>query len=371
MCRWFAYISPLEPCLISDVLITPANSISKQCSEHYLPGLLPHDKDKDLDHSSDALVRMRNSLLNMDGLGVAWYTSAAASYIKSTDGPRPALYKSQSPPINDFNFRSLCENTETNCVFAHIRASSGSTVTQVNAHPFVFGRHIFMHNGSISNFSAIRREMTDLMSFDAYCNVLGATDSEHAAALYITNLTSHGTKDTWDKTYSLPAMLAAMTKTLTQIMQLQKDKEGDARTPNSLNFCTTDGHRLLAIRFRNHATQQPPSLYWSEFAGRTLNGKYPGHPDGADLVNERAIWGAEDKIGKHTIVASEPTTYDEKEWHLIGRNCALMVDEDGIETEVPLEFDQELDAKDPSVGEKKVSVPLARRFSPWGILGGR
>jgi hypothetical protein len=71
MCRWFAYISPTEPCLLSDVLITPANSISKQCSEHYLPKLLPHKKDKDLDHTSDELLRMRNSLLNMDGLGVA------------------------------------------------------------------------------------------------------------------------------------------------------------------------------------------------------------------------------------------------------------------------------------------------------------
>ena len=71
MCRWFAYISPTEPCLLSDVLINPANGISKQCSEHYLPGLLPHEKEKDLDDSSDELLRMRNSLLNMDGLGIA------------------------------------------------------------------------------------------------------------------------------------------------------------------------------------------------------------------------------------------------------------------------------------------------------------
>jgi len=71
MCRWFAYISPTEPCLLSDVLITPDNSISKQCSEHYLPKLLPHNEEKDLDDSPDELMRMRNSLLNMDGLGIA------------------------------------------------------------------------------------------------------------------------------------------------------------------------------------------------------------------------------------------------------------------------------------------------------------
>ncbi|KAH7084270.1 nucleophile aminohydrolase [Paraphoma chrysanthemicola] len=346
MCRWFAYISPSEPCLLSDVLITPANSISKQCSEHYLPHLLPHDKDRDLDHTSDELLRMRNSLLNMDGLGIAWYTDATASYIKHVTGPRPALYKSQSPPINDFNFKSLCENTETHCVFAHIRASSGSVVTQVNSHPFVFGRHVFMHNGVISNFSTIRREMTDLLSFDAYCNIFGSTDSEHAAALYMTNLTNHGDKSTWDKPYPLKAMLAALQKTVIQILTLQHTKLGPKNTPNSLNFCTTDGTKLLAIRFRNHATQQPPSLYWSEFAGRTLNTKYPGNPDSKEIVNMEASF-EDEKIGKHTIVASEPTTYDEKEWHLIGANCALLVDEEGVETEVKIQYDEELNARDP------------------------
>ena len=62
MCRWFAYISP-------DVLIDPANALAKQCSEHYLPGLLPHGEETELDDSKDALLKMRNSLLNMDGLG--------------------------------------------------------------------------------------------------------------------------------------------------------------------------------------------------------------------------------------------------------------------------------------------------------------
>lgn len=132
MCRWFAYISPEEPCLLADVLITPANSIAKQCSEHYLPHLLPHGEETDLDDAKDRLLKMRNSLLNMDGMGLCWYSGAASNYHRHSDGDRPALYKSQSPPINDFNFRSLCENTETNCLLAHIRATSGSVVTPVN-----------------------------------------------------------------------------------------------------------------------------------------------------------------------------------------------------------------------------------------------
>jgi glutamine amidotransferase len=97
-----------------------------------LPHLLPNGEETDLDDAKDRLLKMRNSLLNMDGLGICWYTAAASNYVLHLDGPRPALYKSQSPPINDFNFRSLCENTETKCLFAHIRASSGSVVTPVN-----------------------------------------------------------------------------------------------------------------------------------------------------------------------------------------------------------------------------------------------
>lgn len=348
MCRWFAYISPEEPCLLSDVLIDPANAISKQCSEHYLPQLLPHGEEHELDDAKDALLKMRNSLLNMDGLGVAWYTNAAENYMNQVQGRRPALYKSQSPPISDFNFRNLCSNTETHCLFAHIRATSGSVVTQVNSHPFVFGRHVFMHNGAISNFTDIRRDMTDLLSYDAYVNVLGSTDSEHAAALYITNLTKHGKKATWEQEYPIAEMLSAMNKTVVQIMELQQKQLGKNAAPNSLNFCATDGKKMVAIRFRNHATQQPPSLYWSEFAGRTLNQKFPGSPDAADKVNEAATKDKEEKIGKHTIVASEPTTYDDAEWHLIGKNCALTVDEAGVEKEVPLEYDSKLNAVDPN-----------------------
>ena len=190
--------------------------------------------------------------------------------------------------------------------------------------------------------------MNDLLSYDAYCNILGSTDSENAAALYINYLTNHGTADTWEKQYPLAEMLSAMIKTVITIMDLQQKELGDKAAPNSLNFCTTDGKKMVAIRFRNHATQQPPSLYWSEFAGKALNQKFQGHPDGADIVNESAVLGKDAKIGKHTIIASEPTTYDDAEWHLIGKNCALTVDEKGIETEVPLEYDNVFNVVDPN-----------------------
>lgn len=286
-------------------------------------------------------------------MGIAWYTNAAQNYQSSTVGPRPALYKTQSPPTNDFNFKNLCNNTETYCVLAHIRATSGSVVASVNSHPFVFGRHVFMHNGVVSSFTEIRRDMMDLMTYDAYANVLGSTDSEHVAALFMTNLTGSqppqvSQKAAWELEYPLELMLQAMNRTIVQILELQNKIMGSKKAPNSLNFCVTDGKKLVATRFRNHETQQPPSLYWSEFAGRNLNSKYPGNPDNANTTNETAVYGDDDKVGKHTIIASEPTTYDESEWHLIGKNCALTVDEKGTETEVPIQYDPKLNAVDPN-----------------------
>lgn len=123
-----------------------------------------------------------------------------------------------------------------------------------------------MHNGVISKFLDIKREMSDLLCYDAYCNILGSTDSEHAAALYMTYLTDGQNKDSWEKKYSLEAMQTALTRTVLEIMKLQFEKWGDKSVPNSLNFCVTDGRKMVAIRFRNHATEEPPSLYWSEVA---------------------------------------------------------------------------------------------------------
>lgn len=108
-------------------------------------------------------------LFNIDGLGIAWYTSSYSDFERGStgessdgtqkEGLRPAMYvtigalqgcsmltfharyKTVQPPLNDMNFRSICANTETRVLFAHIRAASSTAITPVNNHPFAFGRH--------------------------------------------------------------------------------------------------------------------------------------------------------------------------------------------------------------------------------------
>ena len=121
-------------------------------------------------------------------------------------------------------------------------------------------------------------------------------------------------------------MREAMRKALHRIAQLQREKLGEKAEANSLNVCATDGKRLVAVRVRNHATEQPPSLYWSTEAGVTLNRKYPDSSEGEE--NPAAHKNPEEH-GTHVIVASEPSTYDEKQWNVIEKNCCLMVDKNG------------------------------------------
>ena len=341
MCRWFAYVSADEPCLLEDVLITPAHGLVHQVSEHYLPRLLPHDPTN---ITKGTLIAARNSLYNIDGLGVAWYTTAAAEFNAAVHGARPVAYKTICPPLNDLNFRSLCAGAASAVVFAHIRASSGTPVAAVNNHPFVFGRHCFMHNGVVSGFTEIRRRLCAELGDDAFGGVLGSADSEHVAALYMTYLTGGRGKESWELEYPAHDMAAALHKAVVKVIEIQQEVLGSRAAPNSLNLAVTDGRRLVAYRFRNHATEDPPSLYYSTTAGTTLNRKYPGHPNGGD--NASATRAAAEH-GSHVIIASEPTTFQEEQWSLIPRNSCLIVERQGVMEVEAVPYEDRWNAEDP------------------------
>jgi glutamine amidotransferase len=259
-------------------------------------------------------------------------------------------YKCASPPGNDANFHSICAGTSTLAAFSHIRAATGSSVTPINNHPFVFGRHTIMHNGLISHFAQVKRQILDITEVNAYENIKGTTDSEHLAALYITNLTRENPGvEAWEKTYPLEQMLQALTDAFHQIIKIQQSILGAANVQAcSLNVCVSDGQQLVAIRARNHPIENPPSLYYSTTAGVTLNRKFPDHPD-ANLGHENPQPESELKApkehGKHVIIASEPTTYKIEEWNVIEKNHGVMVDRDGEAKVVKVDMPEQLMAQ--------------------------
>lgn len=164
----------------------------------------------------------------------------------------------------------------------------------------------------------------------------------------MTYLTKSGDISTWQKEYPIEAMVSALHDTVATIIEIQTELLGSKKMPNSLNLCVTDGIKLVAYRFRNHATQEPPSLYYSTSAGTTLNRKYQDHADGAEIVSDEGRKPREDH-GKHLIVASEPSTYRREDWTLIGRNQILYADNHGNFSIVDIPCDQGWEAEDPTV----------------------
>jgi glutamine amidotransferase len=380
MCRWFAYISEGEDCLLEDVLITPSHSLVKQVNEHYLPedhfGQPPLKGATDDEPSEKAF----DNWLNIDGFGMVWYTPTYSAFkslhlkheldIPDLDIPKPDLHPAQyrtiQPPINDTNFRSLCANSSSKVVLAHIRATSGSGVVPINNHPFIFGIHSLMHNGLISSFEGIvKREIIKLISNKAYDYIHGTTDSEHFAALFMTYLcpieqtplpfmpnpdfTPEAKAEiptAWEENHSADEMKEALLKTIKAIIKIQKEALGEKALSNFFNIAVTDGKDLVACRFRNHKTLEPTSLYYSTTAGTTLDSRYRGGEwDGRrrrrlELGNENP-----EKHAKHVIIASEPSTREENEWAKVMKNKMLLAKAGGNKVEVvDMNVDDELNA---------------------------
>jgi len=144
MCRWLAYSG--SPILLQDALYAPAHSL--------------------IDQSLHA--RLGAETTNGDGFGVGWYGA----------GEVPALFRGTEPAWNDANLREIAAHVTSPLFFAHIRASSGTAVQQTNCHPFRHGRWLFMHNGLINDFAAVKRDLVLDIDPSLFPTIEGQTDSE-------------------------------------------------------------------------------------------------------------------------------------------------------------------------------------------------
>jgi glutamine amidotransferase len=144
MCRWLAYTG--APVLIEHALYTPSHSLIDQ-SLHARPGA---------------------ETTNGDGFGLGWYDAEGT----------PGVFHSIEPAWNDQNLRELAGHIRSPMFFAHVRAAIGSAVQQTNCHPFRHGRWLFMHNGFIDQFDAIKRDLALAIDESLYPAIKGQTDTE-------------------------------------------------------------------------------------------------------------------------------------------------------------------------------------------------
>ena len=156
MCRWLAYSGePLRP---STVILDAEHSLVKQSLNSPLGA----------------------ETVNGDGFGFGWYPA------DSVAGSRPATFHSIEPAWNDQNLRELTQAIESPLFFSHVRAAGGPPIQQTNCHPFRYENWLFMHNGFLADFGAMKRDLVFAVDPSLYPHIRGTTDSEVVFHLALT-----------------------------------------------------------------------------------------------------------------------------------------------------------------------------------------
>ena len=261
MCRWLAYMGP--PIRLSDLLMRPDHSL--------------------IDQSRHATQNVETT--NGDGFGVGWYG----------EDETPGVYRDTHPAWNDANFQHLASHIRSGLFLSHVRAATGTPVQNTNCHPFAFENWLFQHNGSVPEFSKLKRELMFDVDPDLFPFIQGSTDSE---TLFFLALTFGLREDP-------PAALA---RTMERVERARKD--AGIERPIFFSACTTDGKRLWSVRYSSN--NQSRTQYHSRHihALRDVDGVYEPLPEGA------------------VIVLSEPLDELSEHWEAVPESSLLVVDED-------------------------------------------
>lgn len=254
-------------------------------------------------NSSESLIRQsyqsreREEPLNGDGFGVGWYAHAI--------DPTPGLFTSVQPAWGNRNLIRLAPKIRSSCFFAHVRAASpGSPVTELNCHPFQYERFLWMHNGRVPGFRRMKRYIRERIRDDFYDNILGTTDSEHAFALFLTQL-SRRLRD-----YELDDLVKAMKTTIRKLERWAASR--DIREPSDFNFAFTDGYNIVATRYSSGSDHKPQTLYLAK-------------GDRLEVRDGQYHMQRHDNRVNAIIIASEPLTDLRDDWEPIPANHTVAV----------------------------------------------
>lgn len=273
MCRFIGYIG--RKILLADLILRPENSLIRQSYK----------------------ARERLEPLNGDGFGIGWYAPEINT--------EPGVFKSITPAWSNRNLLNLAERIESGCFFAHVRAASpGMLVSEINCHPFRFGRLLWMHNGTIEDFNLIKRILRRSLSDQIYQSIEGTTDSEHAFAVFL-NLLGEKTEKT-----NAACLANGLVKT---VWQLEKwTREAEITKPSIYNFAVSDGENLATVRYVSNPEIEPISLYFSR------PGKYQCCNGEAQIIDCCGEQGG-------VIIASERLTNEKDDWTRVAPNHVVTI----------------------------------------------
>ncbi len=245
-----------------------------------------------------SLVRAQNALMEQsrgdrEGLvhGHGW---GVADYPDSV----PMVEKKTWAAYHGEHFQKKASRVYAHTVVAHVRRATVGPPSFENTHPFVHGRWIFAHNGTVPHFDQVRERLLEAMDSTHRDSILGETDSEHVFYYLLTLCTRRPELD----------LLESMRHGLRRIVDWCH--EIDPVAPVALNIVLTDGQHLVGSRINR-------SLWFLE-RDHTFVCPICGKPH----VHH------EPGIGYRSVeVASEALT-DEKDWKGVPNGTVYTVDPD-------------------------------------------
>ncbi len=268
MCRWLAYSG--SPVLIEEFLLKPKHSLVDQSL-----------------HS-----RLGAETTNGDGFGIGWYGV----------GDTPGVFHSVEPAWNNRNLRELARHMASPLVFAHIRASTGGAIQQTNCHPFRHGNWLWMHNGLIRDFAAVKRDLVLAVDPALYPEIEGTTDTEVFFHLALTL----GLED--DPPRAVERAVGLIEET---------GRRHGVEHPVQMTVATTDGSSVWAFRYSSEGKSR--SLFYST-AVETLRAQHPDTPVLHELSDETRL------------VVSEPLGDLAGAWNEVPESTCVIVREGQDET---------------------------------------
>jgi len=205
--------------------------------------------------------RLGAETTNGDGFGVGWYSASG----------EPGIFKSLEPAWNDRNLRELAGHVESHLFLAHIRAATDTPVQQTNSHPFRYGKWLWMHNGFVGDWHAVKRDLVLAVDPALFPLIEGSADSE---VLFYLALTL-GLED--DPSGAVERMVGLVEDV---------GHRHDVKYPFQGTIATTNGERLWAFRYSSEGSSR--SLYFSTLYD-TLKALYPDDPRLEDFDEETRI----------------------------------------------------------------------------------
>jgi glutamine amidotransferase len=251
-----------------------------------------------------SLIRAQNALLSQsradrrgvahpDGWGVAVY-----------QGDCPTLERRAAAAYEDLHFNTTAERVYSETVLAHVRKATIGEPSLANTHPFAHGCWVFSHNGTVTGFRHVQKQLIHETAPELREFRQGTTDSEQVFYWLLTRMIEAGLSP--EERCTDPARLAAVVSdSLVKLASLCA--ETSPAEPPRLNILLTDGESAVATRWNN--------TLWYVCREGTHDCEICGIPH----VHERP---ADEYLA--VLIASEPVS--DEDWRELPDRSLILVD---------------------------------------------